>query len=86
MFTNVALIAFLEPKDKSQEIQALSLVEKTITKINFWYGPLRQGETINVFAYISNNIIANNNFPAPKSAKMLYQYSVYSEEFSKNDF
>ena len=30
-----ALIAFLEPKDKSPEIQALSLVEKTITKINF---------------------------------------------------
>ena len=29
------LFAFLEPKDKSQEIQALSLVEKTITKINF---------------------------------------------------
>ena len=29
------LIAFLEPKDKSPEIQALSLVEKTITKINF---------------------------------------------------
>ena len=63
------------------EIQALSLVEKTIKKIYFWYGPIRQGETINVWAYISTDFIANFNFPAPNSAKILYQYSVYSEEF-----
>ena len=74
----------MEPKDKSQEIQALSLVEKTITKINFWNGAFRQGK--NVWAYISKDFIANFTFPAPNSAKMLYQYSVYSEEFSKNDF
>ena len=53
------------------EIQALSLVEKTITKINFWYGPIRQGETINVWAYISKDLIANFNFPAPNSAKII---------------
>ena len=63
-------------------IQALSLVEKTITKINFWYGPFRQGKTINVWDYISKDFIANLNFPAPNSAKILCQYSVYSEEFS----
>ena len=62
------------------------MVEKTIKKINFWYRPFRQGETINVWAYISEDFIANFNFPAPISAKMLYQYSVYSEEFSDNDF
>ena len=79
----------MEPKDKSikcTEIQALWLFEKTITKIKFWYGPFRQGETINVGACISKDFIANFNFPAPNSAKMLYRYSVYSEEFSKNDF
>ena len=41
----------------------------------------RKGETINVSAYISKDFIANLNFLAPNSAKMLYQYSVYSEEF-----
>ena len=78
------LFAFLEPKDKLKEIQALSLVEKTITKINFWYWLFRQGETINVRAYLSKGFIANFNFPTPNSAKMLYL--VYSEEFSLNDF
>ena len=64
-------IAFLEPKDKSQEIQALSLVEKTITKINFWYGLFRQGKTRNVWAYIFKDFNANFNFLAPKSAKIV---------------
>ena len=76
----------MEPKDKSPEIQALSLVEKTITKINFWYGLFRQGKTINVWAYISKDFIANFNFPAPNSAKMLNQYWVYSKEFYWNGF
>ena len=76
----------MEHKDKSLEIQALSLVEKTIKKINFWYGLFRQGVTMNVWAYISKDVTANFNFPAPNSAKMLYQHSVYSEEFSNNDF
>ena len=67
-------------------IQALSLVEKTITKIIFLYGPSWQGKTINVWAYTSKDFIANFKFPAPNSAKMLYQHSVYSEEFSNNDF
>ena len=58
------------------------MVEKTITKINFWYGLLMQGKTINVWAYISKDLIPKLNFPAPNSAKMSYQYSVYSEEFS----
>ena len=71
----------MEPRDKSPEIQTLSLVKKTITKINFWYGPFRQGDTINVWAYISKDFVANFNFPAPNSAKISYQYSVYSDEF-----
>ena len=54
------LFTFLESKDKSQEIQAFSLVEKTITKINFCYGLYRQGKTINVWAYISKDSIAKN--------------------------
>ena len=66
---NQHLLAFLEPKDKSQEIQALSLVEKAITKINFCYGLNLQGKTINVGAYISKDFIANFNFLAPNSAK-----------------
>ena len=65
------LFAFLEPKDKSQEIQALSLVEKTISKINFCYGLYQQGKTTNVWAYISKNFIKNFNFLAPNSAKII---------------
>ena len=42
--------------------------------------------TLDAWAYISTDFIANFNFHAPNSAKMLYQCSVYSEEFSKNDF
>ena len=48
-------------------------------------GRLGRVGTINVWAYISEDFIANFNFPAPNSAKMLYQYSVYSEEFSNDD-
>jgi len=44
--------------------------------------PFRQGKTINVWANISKDFIANFNFPDPNSAKMLYQYWVYSEEIS----
>ena len=75
------LFAYLELNYTYPEIQALSLVKKTITKINFWYEPFRQGKTINVWAYISKDFIANFNFIAPISAKMLYQYSVYSDKF-----
>ena len=57
-------------------LKAISLVEKTITKINFWYEPFRQDETRNVWAYISKDFIANFNFPALNSAKILYQYYV----------
>ena len=64
------LFAFLESKDKSQEILALSLVKKTITKINFWFGLFKQGETVNVWAYITKDFIANFNFIAPFSAKI----------------
>ena len=59
----------MEPKDKSQEIQPLSLVEKTITKINFCYGLYRQGKTINVSAYVSKDFFPNFNFLAQNSAK-----------------
>ena len=69
VYKSSTYLHFLEPKDKSQEIQALSLVEKTITKINFCYGLYRQGKTINVWAYISKDFIANFNFLAPNSAK-----------------
>ena len=52
------------------EIQALWLVEKTITKIEFWCLPFRQGENKNGWAYISKDFIANSNFIAPFSAKI----------------
>ena len=61
----------MEPKDKSPEIQALSLVEKTITMISFWYGLIGQGKAIIVWAYISKDFVANFNFPAQNSAKII---------------
>ena len=51
------------------EIRAVSLVKKTITKINFCYGLYRQGKTINILANISKDFVANFNFLAPNSAK-----------------
>ena len=42
-----------------QKFKLSHWLKKTITKINFWYGPFRQGETINVWAYISKDFIAN---------------------------
>ena len=66
-----SVLLLLELKDKSLEIQALSLVEKTITKINFWYGLFWQDKTINVWAYISKDFIVNFNILAPNSAKII---------------
>ena len=47
------------------EMQAFLLVEKIITKIDFWYGPFRQGETINIWAHISKDFITHFNSIAP---------------------
>ena len=41
---------------------------------------------MNVWTYISKDIIANFNFSKSNTAKMRYQYSVYSEEFRQNCF
>ena len=64
------------------EIQAFWLVEQQQQGLFFRNRLLWQGKIKNVWAYNSKDIIANFNFPAPNSAKMLYQYSVNSEEFS----
>ena len=56
---------------KSLEIQALSLVEKTIIKIDFWYELFKKGKTRNVWAYIFKDFNANFNFLPPKSAKIV---------------
>ena len=70
LFTNLALIYIYGTKlDLSRNSSSL-IGWKTITKINFWYGMFRQGKTINVWAYISIDVIANFNFLAPNSAKM----------------
>ena len=63
-FSNLRISHLTNP-----EMQALLLVEKIITKINFWHGPFRQGETINVRPYISKDFSVNFNFLAPNSAK-----------------
>ena len=54
------------------------MVEKQQKRLIFQYG---QGKTINFWAYISKDFIAQFNFIAPNSAKILYQYFVYSEDF-----
>ena len=52
------------------------MVEKTITKINFWYGPFRQGETTNVWAYISKDFIANFNILAPDCQNIIQVFCI----------
>ena len=62
------------------------MVEKTITKMNFWYGLIGHGETINVWACISKDLIANFNFPAPNSAKIIAWKAGTKVEFWNFEF
>ena len=60
------------------EIQAFWLVEQQQQRLVFRNG---QGKIKNVWAHDSKDIIAKFNFLTPFSAKMLYQYHLYSKEF-----
>ena len=62
------------------KIQALWLLQKQQT--GYFLDMCHLGKVkLNAWAYISKEIISDFNFDMLISANMLYQYSVYSEEF-----
>ena len=76
----------MELKDKSLNLfrnSSFLIGWITTSKIifQFWQGKIKD-----VWAYDSKDTVAKFNFLAPFSAKMLYQYPVYSENLDKMTF